>query len=93
MFTGMLLDVDAGQNFEVVTVTDVTPGFIKADFNKSSPHLYHRYRYRFRAHSERESCRRWPGLTCVTAGYTGFVRAVSGGFGLQHFEALRGHQR
>ena len=35
MFNGMLLDVDTGQNFEVVTLTNVAPGFITAAFNKS----------------------------------------------------------
>ena len=36
MFQYMLLDVDAGQNFEVVTVTNVAPGSITAIFTK--PH-------------------------------------------------------
>jgi prepilin-type N-terminal cleavage/methylation domain-containing protein len=37
MFQNMLLDVDAGQNFEVVTVATVTPGFITAIFSKNHP--------------------------------------------------------
>ena len=36
MFPGMLLDVDTGQSFEVVTVTAVAPGSVTAIFNK--PH-------------------------------------------------------
>jgi type II secretory pathway pseudopilin PulG len=36
MFNGMLLDVDSGANFEVVSVTAVSPGFISAVFSK--PH-------------------------------------------------------
>jgi len=35
MFPNMLLDVDAGQNFEVVTVTAVAAGSITATFTKS----------------------------------------------------------
>lgn len=34
MFPNMLLDVDAGQNFEVVTVTAVAPGTITAAFSR-----------------------------------------------------------
>jgi len=36
MFPKMLLDVDAGQNFEVITVTAVAPGSVTAIFSK--PH-------------------------------------------------------
>jgi prepilin-type N-terminal cleavage/methylation domain-containing protein len=35
MFPNMLLDVDAGQNFEVVTVTAVAPGTITAIFSRA----------------------------------------------------------
>ena len=35
MFVNMLLDVDSGQNFEVVTLTNVAPGFITAAFSRS----------------------------------------------------------
>jgi hypothetical protein len=35
MFVNMLLDVDSGQNFEVVTLTNVSPGFITAAFSRS----------------------------------------------------------
>lgn len=35
MFPNMLLDVDAGQNFEVVAVTAVNPGSVTAVFSKS----------------------------------------------------------
>jgi type II secretory pathway pseudopilin PulG len=35
MFPNMLLDVDTGQNFEVVTVTAVAPGSITAVFSKN----------------------------------------------------------
>jgi prepilin-type N-terminal cleavage/methylation domain-containing protein len=42
MFPNMLLDVDAGENFEVVTVSAVSPGNITAVFSKAhlppSPH-------------------------------------------------------
>src|SRR3974377_1295674 len=34
MFPNMLLDVDAGQNFEVVTVTATTPGSATATFRQ-----------------------------------------------------------
>lgn len=37
MFTNMLLDVDTGSNFEVVTVTAVNPGTITAVFSKAHP--------------------------------------------------------
>jgi type II secretory pathway pseudopilin PulG len=37
MFQFMLLDVDAGQNFEVVTVTAVSAGTVTAVFSKSHP--------------------------------------------------------
>jgi type II secretory pathway pseudopilin PulG len=37
MFLNMLLDVDAGQNFEVVTVTAVSAGSITAVFSKAHP--------------------------------------------------------
>jgi prepilin-type N-terminal cleavage/methylation domain-containing protein len=37
MYVNMLLDVDAGQNFEVVTVTAVTPTSVTAIFTKDHP--------------------------------------------------------
>jgi prepilin-type N-terminal cleavage/methylation domain-containing protein len=37
MFPTMLLDIDAGQNFEVVTVTAVAPGSFTAVFTKPHP--------------------------------------------------------
>ena len=37
MYVNMLLDVDAGQNFEVVTLTAVTPTSVTAIFTKDHP--------------------------------------------------------
>jgi len=56
MFPNMLLDVDAGQNFEVVTLTAVNPGSITAVF--SNPMVSVPFPHKCRGRSEQGSCRR-----------------------------------
>jgi type II secretory pathway pseudopilin PulG len=68
MFPGMLLDVDAGQNFEVVTVTAVAPGSITAIFNKA--HLAGPIPVQVSGAFGTGIVPPAPGLACATAGYT-----------------------
>jgi prepilin-type N-terminal cleavage/methylation domain-containing protein len=74
MFPRMLLDVDAGQNFEVVTVAAVTPTTITAIFSKSHgtgavPTFPAQVSGSFGTGIVPPAA----GLACATAGYTAFT--------------------
>ena len=80
MFNGMLLDVDAGQNFEVVTLTNVAPGFITAAFNKSHNPLptFTPIPVQVSGSFGTGIVPPIAGLACVTAGYITFPGLVAG---------------
>jgi prepilin-type N-terminal cleavage/methylation domain-containing protein len=68
MFPLMLLDVDAGQNFEVVTVTAVAPGNITAIFTK--PHAAGPIPVQVSGSFGTGIVPPAAGLPCASAGYT-----------------------
>ena len=68
MFPNMLLDVDAGQNFEVVTLTAVNPGSITAVFSK--PHGIGTIPAQVSGSFGTGIVPPAAGLTCATTGYT-----------------------
>jgi prepilin-type N-terminal cleavage/methylation domain-containing protein len=68
MFPNMLLDVDAGQNFEVVTVSAVSPGTITAVFSK--PHAAGPIPVQVSGAFGTGIVPPAAGLACATAGYT-----------------------
>ena len=68
MFPNMLLDVDAGQNFEVVTVSAVSPGSVSAVFSKS--HASGPISVQVSGAFGTGIVPPAAGLTCATAGYT-----------------------
>lgn len=76
MFPNMLLDVDAGQNFEVVTVTAVAPGSITAVFTK--PHSGANITAQVSGAFGTGIVPPAAGLTCATAGYTPYTGIGTG---------------
>jgi len=68
MFPNMLLDVDAGQNFEVVIVTAVNPGSVTAVFSKS--HAVGAVPVQVSGSFGTGIVPPAAGLTCATTGYT-----------------------
>jgi prepilin-type N-terminal cleavage/methylation domain-containing protein len=76
MFPNMLLDVDAGQNFEVVTVTAVSPGNVTAVFSKAhaSGPLSVQVSGAFGSGIVPPAA----GLTCATSGYTPYTGPGTG---------------
>src|SRR5260370_23182593 len=68
MFPYMLLDLDAGQNFEVVTVTAVVPGSITAIISK--PHAVGPIPVQVSGSFGTGIVPPAAGLPCATAGYT-----------------------
>lgn len=70
VFTGMLLDVDTGSNFEVVTVTAMGPGVITAVFSKAHPanSILVQVSGAFGTGIVPPAA----GLTCATPGYTAY---------------------
>jgi type II secretory pathway pseudopilin PulG len=75
MFPNMLLDIDAGQNFEVVTATAVSPGNISAIFTKS-----HAAGATVQVSGAFGTGIVPPaaGLACATTGYTGYLGPGTG---------------
>lgn len=76
MFPNMLLDVDAGQNFEVVTVTVVTPTTITAVFTK--PHAGAAIPVQVSGAFGTGIVPPAAGLPCATAGYTPYTGTGTG---------------
>jgi prepilin-type N-terminal cleavage/methylation domain-containing protein len=76
MFPNMLLDVDAGQNFEVVTVTAVAPGTITAVFSKS--HAAGAIPLQVSGAFGTGIVPPAAGLACATPGYTGYAGPGAG---------------
>jgi len=76
LFPNMLLDVDAGQNFEVVTVTAVAPGSITAVFSK--PHAGATIPVQVSGAFGTGIVPPVAGLACVTAGYIAYPGLTSG---------------
>ena len=68
IFPNMLLDVDAGQNFEVVIVTAVNPGSVTAVFSKS--HAVGAVPVQVSGSFGTGIVPPAAGLTCATTGYT-----------------------
>lgn len=73
MFPNMLLDVDTGQNFEVVTVTAVTPASITAIFTKSHANASNRIPVQVSGSFGTGIVPPAAGLNCATTGYTGYT--------------------
>jgi prepilin-type N-terminal cleavage/methylation domain-containing protein len=76
MFQYMLLDVDAGQNFEVVTVTAVAPGSITAVFSK--PHSGTSIPVQVSGSFGSGIVPPAAGLTCANSGYTAYSGTGTG---------------
>jgi prepilin-type N-terminal cleavage/methylation domain-containing protein len=76
MFPNMLLDVDAGQSFEVVTVTAVAPGSITAVFSK--PHTVSPIPVQVSGSFGTGIVPPALGLACATAGYTPYAGPGNG---------------
>jgi len=76
MFPNMLLDVDAGQNFEVVTVTAVSPGSVTATFSKA--HTGSTIPVQVSGSFGTGIVPPAAGLTCATSGYTPYAGPGNG---------------
>lgn len=76
MFPNMLLDVDAGQNFEVATVTAVSPGSVTAVFSKS--HASGPIPVQVSGAFGTGIVPPAAGLTCATTGYTPYAGPGAG---------------